>query len=303
MKERYPRIRRYSELGNLAFREGLHLCFFMQRSHGEVAPAVRRALDTYLATVGHEKLGSYVDMEGEFQQLDGEGWEFVNHRLLGNPEAQSCYLQLDEFSTHVGGFHFEYRGRKLGTLHASHWPGLVSGVSFWLPTEYLEEHGPGQVRALAIALARELPFNSGYVSLAFNHLDMLGSTYLVHDLCFQYPGLDVHDLSCTIMSVGTKVRSAYWLNFYGQPLLGQLGGPERLRARLPFPEVLIQQLEGEKLLVSLEDWPSVGASPGEEMRPYRALSRLLEPYLSEEVIRWHAFPPEELRRWQRRFLE
>ena len=73
MRTPYPRIRRYSKDGSLAIREGLILCFFMRRSHGEAFPAVARALDVYLATVGREKLGWHAAPEGEIRPLDEEG--------------------------------------------------------------------------------------------------------------------------------------------------------------------------------------------------------------------------------------
>ncbi|MGZ3458927.1 MAG: type VI immunity family protein [Archangium sp.] len=304
MSKPYPRVRQYTEQGDLALREGLHLCFFMRRSHGEVFPSVARALDAYLHTVGRGKLGWYATPEGEMQPLDEQGWEYVHSRLLETPHAEACPIELFEHAHQVSGYRFEYRGRKLDSPAAARWPGLVSGVSFWLPTEYLEEQGPGQVRELAVMLARELPLTAGYASLAFNSIELLGADWIISESCFQYPGLDVHDLSSTILAVGTKVRGPYWLNFYGEPLLGQLGGAEGLRARLPFPEVDVQELGQEKVLVALGKWPVVGnEEQPDALRPYRELTRVLEPYLYEECVYWRALTPDELRRWQRRFLD
>lgn len=47
-------------------------------------------------------------------------------------------------------------------------PDATSAVSFWLPTEYLEEHGPERVRNMALEIASALPFCSGNVGLSFN---------------------------------------------------------------------------------------------------------------------------------------
>lgn len=304
MSERYPRIRRHSENGNLALREGLHLCFFMRRSHGEVASAVARALDVYLHTVGREKLGWYAAPEGEIQPLNDKGWEYVRYRLFDTLQAEGCPLELLEHSAQVSGYRFEYDGNKLDSPAAARWPGLVSGVSFWLPTEYLEEQGPGRVRQLALALARELPLTSGYASLAFNHLEVLGLPRLIREFCVQYPGLDVHQLSSTTLAIGTGVRGPYWLNFYGQPLLGQLGGAEGLRSRLSLPTTDVQELEQEKVLVALGEWPVMGGEEQPEvLRPYRELARVLEPHLYEERIRWRTLNPTRMRQWQRRFLD
>jgi hypothetical protein len=261
-------------------------------------------LDIYLDTVGREKLGWYAAPEGEIRPLDDKGWEYVRSSLFDTAPSEGCSLELLEHSHQVAGFRFEFKGRNLASPSAVRWPGLVSGVSFWLPTEYLEERGPGQVRELAVALARELPLTSGYVSLAFNHLDVLWVDRIIRELCFQYPGLDVHALEATILSIGTGVRGPYWLNFYGQPLLGQLGGTERLRARMPLPEVDLQDLGQEKVLVSLGEWPVAGnEEQPDALRPYRELTRVLEPYLHEERTRWRSLNPTRMRQWQRRFLD
>ena len=304
MSERYPRIRRYLENGNLALREGLHLCFFMKRSHGEALPAIARALDVYLHTVGRDKLGWYVAPEGECQPLDDKGWEYVRYILFDTAQDEACSLTLREHPGQVSGFRFQLSGHDLTSAFAARRTGLVSAVSFWLPTEYLEEKGPGQVRELAVALARELPLVSGYASLSFNHIEVLWADRLIRELCFQYPGLDVHALEGTVMSVGTGVRGPYWLNFYGQPLLERLGGAEGLRARLRLPEIDVQELGQDKVLVALGEWPIAGnEEPPEALLPYRELTRVLEPHLHEECVRWRSLNPTRMRQWQRRFLD
>lgn len=304
MSARYPRVRRYSKDGLLALREGLHLCFFMRRSHAEVSPLVAHALDVYLDTVGHERLGWYASPEGDIRPLNDKGWEYVRYRLLGTAHAEGCSLELLEHSNQVAGYRFKYNGNKLDSSAAARWPGMVSGVSFWLPTEHLEERGPGSVRELAVALARELPLISGYASLAFNSMELLGADRIIRELCVQYPGLDVHDLDGTTMAIGAGARGPYWLNFFGQPLLGQLAGTEGLRARLPNPEVDIQELEQEKVLIALGEWPVTGHEEQTEiLRPYRELARVLEPHLYEETLRWRSLNPTRMRKWQRRFLD
>jgi hypothetical protein len=310
----YPRIRRYSKDGNLKLREGLILCFFMRHSHDELSAAVTRALDLYLEAVGPEKLGWYVDMQPEYdpdeyngveptmRPLDSTGWVRVREDLR---DPANCVLQLEEHCTQVGGFHVEYYGRHRDTLSLTRWPDVVSAVSFWLPTELLEEQGSARVKELATAIARELPIESGYVSLAFNYLVHFKEVVqAVHEHCFRYPGLDVHDVSKASMEIGTRIRGAYWLNFYSAPVLERLGGVEGLRKQLGSPDVSIEEFGGGKALVSLgEDPETRDVERRSGMRPYRALARVLEPFLYEERPDWFGFSPEELRRWQRRFLE
>lgn len=114
--------------------------------------------------------------------------------------------------------------------------------------------------------------------------------------------MDVNNLASSSLCVGTKVRGAYWLNFYGQPLLGQLGGAEGLRARLAGTNITVQELEDERVLVALGEWPETGEE-GRALEPYRALARVLEPHLYDDHTRSHEFSSEEMRRWMRRLLD
>ena len=299
MSRRYPRIRRYAKNGNLLVREGVILCFFMHCPHGEVTPAVMQALESYCRAVGPNALGWYPDMNGDWQLLDEAGWEHARRTLRETPGAT---VELDERPDGVSAYRFEYHGDGLATPWSEGSPDGVSAVSCWLPVEYLEEHGPGRVRDLAVELARALPLNSGYASLSFNaSTQLLGVLRAIREVCFEYPGLDVQDLAYTVRSVGTKVRGAYWLNFYGQPLLGQLGGAADLHARLSREGITVEELGDERVLVSLGEWPESGDETG-ALEPYRALARLLEPHLYEERIDSHQFPREEMHRWLRRFL-
>lgn len=305
VSERYPRIRLTLPDGRLALREGLALCFYMRRPHGALSSAVTRALDHYLDAVGHEKLGWYVDMGGDIDPSERKGWA-GNIRPLDTRlwtrvreelrDPSGCILQLEEHPDQAGGFRFEYHGRSHEDLAL---PGFVSAVSFWLPTETLEQEGPEHIKTLAVALARELPFDSGHAGLAFNARIPSGQTLpLLRKLSARHPGLDVQELGTTSMYLGEKVRGPCWLNFYGPSLLGQLGGVEGLRARLPLPEISVEELSAQGALVSLGNGPEAGdLERGIELKPHHALFRVLEPFLDEGP----PDAPDAARRWHRRF--
>jgi hypothetical protein len=72
-----------------------------------------------------------------------------------------------------------------------------SHLAFWLPVEYLEEHGPQHVRQLALSLAGDLPLNSGYASLAFNYYGTNDVYQMIRNACFRYPGMDIADMEPT----------------------------------------------------------------------------------------------------------
>lgn len=295
-QEKHPKLQRYMTNGFLILRDGLVLTFFIRRPHQEISAAVLRALDLYRDAVGPEKLGWYTHADGELHPLDSEGWTFIQGKLRSE---NGWPVELWESDEQVGGYRFEYRARLPALGSNLHSPDATCAAAFWLPTEYLEERGSARVKELAVALARELPLSTGYASLAFNTLsDELGVDQMLHELAFRYPGLDILDMRIT-QRIGARPKGAYWLNFYGQPLLEKLGGASGLRERLALPGVSLQELEADKVMVALGEWPEVEG----EMRPYRQLARVLEPHLYQETVRWPGFPPEELRRWERRFLD
>jgi hypothetical protein len=85
-------------------------------------------------------------------------------------------------------------------------------------------------------------------------------------------------------------------------MIGQLGGPDALRERLP-PAISLEPVDPERLLLTLGDWPLAGAEEaGDDMSLYRALARVLEPHLYQENISWLVDEDFE-RHWLRRFLD
>src|SRR3712207_1451259 len=77
----YPKVRIYTKYDQLLIRDGLDICFYMRRSHHEVAQAVLHSLKTYLRFVGPQALAWYGDHEGDWQELDSRGWEIIHREL------------------------------------------------------------------------------------------------------------------------------------------------------------------------------------------------------------------------------
>jgi hypothetical protein len=306
MRENIPVIRLRTDLGDVVARDGIVLCFFMRRSHHEVAPAVWQALQAYRRATPSQSLAWYGSPEGDTLPLDDKGWEHIRWKMLERKRAAACNVDLEENPSEVGGYHFEYRGRQLDDPNFSHDEDATSGVAFTFPTEYLLEHGPGHLRTLALELARELPFSFGYASLAIisPHGLWYAARREVLPLLSRYLGLDLYHLEDTSRIIGTRARGAYWLTFLGQPLLGQLGGSEALRQKLPFPDVSSQPLDGDRLLITLTEWPeTIDTEKKFYPAQYRELALLLEPFFCEERTGWFSLDKEPLRRWMRRLCQ
>ncbi|HEX8822538.1 MAG TPA: DUF3396 domain-containing protein [Archangium sp.] len=302
MSEHYPRIRIRTEGGHLLIREGLSINFYMRRSHAEVAPAVMRSLDAYLRAMEPRALGLYA-AEGEWRELDDEGWASTRRRIL---DGTSAIVDLRDASGSENRYRVEYYGRPLDAPSWGERPGMVCALSFWLPTEYLEEHGPARLCELVLELADPLPFSSGHAGLSFNcETDVVGVTQEIRHRSFRYPGLDIPNLSRFSRYLGTRVRGPSWMTFLGQPVLGELGGVGGLRSRLHSPETTVRELEGERAVVTLGPWPEAGdTEQGQVLPAYRELARVLEPWLYHQKPLFNPhFTAEDVLRWERRFLD
>ncbi len=305
MSERYPRIRlsTHGEGVDIAvLRESISINFYLRRPHPEVMHAVMRSLDAYLRAVGPRMLGWYPDEESDWRELDDKGWEHIRETVRESRGANIDLLQ--EPSTGMG-YRFLYRGWPLDDpSFVSHHPDATCTLSCWLPTEYLEAQGPARVRELALELAEGLPFDSGHAGLSFQVPGWTqGNTPVVRDLWCRHPGLDVPGVDILSWELGRRVRGVSWLTFLGQPVLGELGGTAGLRARLRASGITVEEIGGERAVVTLGEWPEAGdLEQGRTLPQYRELARILEPWLYAHRGPWGHFREEELRRWERRFL-
>ncbi|PTL83313.1 type VI immunity family protein [Vitiosangium sp. GDMCC 1.1324] len=292
--ELIPEIRLYAAHGALVLRDGLSICFYMRRSHQEVARNVRSALDTYVRAVGPQALGWYVDPEGDWQELDTQGWQVIRDKLH---ESRGGLVRLYERPDAVSKYAFEYRGRRLDGSN----PGAVSGMTFRLPTEFLVEHGPSRVRELALELGGKLPFNSGHAGPAFHFLFLPPE---FRSLCLRYPGMDALELGMVTEDLGTRVRAPHWLTFLGQPVLGELGGVTGLRSRLSSPDITLQEMDEGQVVITLGTSPEAGDfEQGHDLPLHRQLAQVLEPWLYYDRYRLSVLTQEDMRRWERRFLD
>ncbi|MDC0707480.1 DUF3396 domain-containing protein [Stigmatella sp. ncwal1] len=260
-------------------------------------------MEAYLSAIGPSAIGWYIDPEGEYQKLDGTGWVLTRQKLR---EGRGGITRLYDAPGSGEPYRFEYYGKDLLTPALHDTQNATCALSCWLPTEFLEEHGPHRVRELALQIARPLPYCSGYAGLSFNgELDLVGVEQKIAPHCFRHPGIDVPCLESLGWTLGTRFRGPAWLTFLGQPLLGELGGPAALRSRLHAAGTTVQEMEGDKVFITLGPWPEAGdTSRGDNLPPYRELAHVLAPWLFHEPNgQMPCLRDEDVRHWERRFLD
>ncbi|MCY1039885.1 DUF3396 domain-containing protein [Corallococcus sp. bb12-1] len=304
MTARVPRVREAIDIEGESValvREGVSIMFYMPLPHEVIAPFVWQALERYRHALGARRLGWYVSYSGDWPELDAKGEAFIKARLLGS----SALVELAERPDSVTGVSFRYHGRGSELPNfLKDYPQCSCAVEFWLPIEFLDDPGPEWVRALALELGRELPWASGHAGLALEvgaWIQTLNPRLL--ETCLRHPGFDLPRIGDLSLFLGKRVRPPSWLTFLGPPVLEALGGAEGLRARLHSPAIEVQSLSPERAVVSLGAVPEAGdMETGDTLPHYRELARVLEPWLYAHPHGWDWFTPEEVRRWERRFL-
>ena len=299
---RYPRLRYHDKRGWLGASDALVMSFYMRYPNERIAPAVIRSVELLRERIRPYKFARNDTGEGQAEPLDDASWERTRRKVLRPGPDRGAFIEMWDDPRRFGGLHVDYRGLSVIPLP---WPERVDDVSVLylrLPTEFLEERGPEQVRALALELAAELPFNSGYVDFVLCSCseDEVEALKLIRT---RYPGVHLAETGAT-MHVNTRVDGVHWMNFLGQPVLGKLGGVAGLRERLSLPGVSFQEMSGDRVLITLGERPELGdVDAGQTLQPHRALAQLLEPHLYERKAFFGNTIPEEVLRWDRRFLE
>ncbi|MFE8603167.1 type VI immunity family protein [Archangium violaceum] len=278
------------------------MCFYIPQPNEQIAPAVVRTVELFRERIQPYQLVWNDTGEGQAEPLDDVSWERSRRRILEAEPGEGGFLGLWGQTHRVADLLVDYRGLSPVPLP---WPERKDDVCVLylrLPTAYLEERGPEHVHALARELAAELPFSSGYVDfvLCSSSLHAVAALELVRS---RYPGVHLTSSGAT-MHVGTRVEGVHWMNFLGQPVLGELGGVSGLRERLALPGISLQEMSGDRVLITLGAQPEVGEVEADQrLAPYRALARVLEPVLYRRKSMFGHRVPEDLLRWDRRFLE
>jgi hypothetical protein len=306
MTERYPRVRFYWLADGERFpciQTSLSICFYMRRSHPELSLAVMAALEHYREAISPSSLSWSPDGVGYWKKLHEASWDLIREDLL-HPRGATLWLR--DTDTLTTDYEFKYFGRELEAATLDESTGKTCAVAFWLPTEYLESHGPARVRELALELGSLLPFNSGHAGLSFYFDEsMLGIAKPLREVCLRYPGIDMPAVDGLTLYLGTRIKGAYWLTFLSAPVLDNLGGAANLRARLHSAGTRVDELSASKAVVTLGDWPEAGdLAHGHTLPAYRELAHVLEPWLYRAPrSAWSGFSDEDTRRWEHRFLD
>jgi hypothetical protein len=307
------------------------ITFFMPHDHPDIAPGVSHAINSYMDAVGEgPRTITHAHINySEGAPLTASRWDDVHRVLLDVrrwsypddfSEREQWEIEKRRFDLGLlftgdfgirNGYELEYKAR----IPRRPTPGkpVVSLLTATLPIEYLEEHGPGRVRQLALDMASKLLFASGHAGLALRlHWWVPRTDAAFRFEALRYPGIDLRAAWGFEEWMGLHVDGVHWLNFLGPPVLTQLGGATVLRSRLRSGETTVVELDEQRAVISLGERPEAGdLTTGKALPAYRELAQVLEPWLEPLFLLPPDGPPytslhlteDEARRWWRRFLD
>jgi hypothetical protein len=291
--------------GTLFARSGLLLALFFDEEFSKVAPAIEQCLDEWMAFIPDGVLawslaGASAD---EFKPLSARRLTTCRSQLDSQKATRRSlsYFELVGPQMWAPDYSFIAKGRK-DVRPGSKKLNLVQ-ISF--PEAVLEEPGrPEFVRHL-LSLAEKIPFQSGYAAPALipgADSDLSKARAVLAPLGLRHHGYDLARNDASSIDLGGKCRGARWITFLGEPLIGELGGIETLRAKLgEGPEI---ETVGSGIAIIASEDPEVGdVNRNDRVESLRKVAAAIEPVtLFGDNLLNNAFEDvDDRERWERRF--
>jgi hypothetical protein len=299
------RIEKRDQDGDLLVRDGLVAVFFMKVPHPQLAAVLSRVYEEWLARTPAEAklwgtIGANADetkpmtaklLSRSRDELDPKRAKVrdLNFVEIGGPEEENpayrFYVEsardLDDDETNV----IEIRSPS-GEANAASVERYVAAVK---------------------ALAEQLPYESGYASLA-----LLGGSQSQESAfgraarrwAFRHPGFDLPNSDGSNTGIGERMRGAYWLTFVGPRALKKVGGKSGLRSILPDPVQLDDA--GVGVVLRAGTLPEVGdVNKGQRLPLVRAVAKALESVsmFDDTFLNVIFDDADDSVRWQRRHID
>lgn len=292
-------------------RDGVIVVLFVRESHRRLTPAIGALLDAYLVLVGEDALEFIVSSE-EWKPLTRQRRARARRRLS---QAAATGLPNDVLEMkggcgerEVGAYGFFYYGHDLEEAVSKR---ETSAVELWFPTDVVERRGLDGFAADVLGLVAQVPFSSGYCSLAFNLEDAAWIDVecdVTTPLAMRHPGMDLHMTVITTGFMGDGVRGAYWLTFVGPAALRALRlDADGLCGALDDPAITVYELAHGVAIRAGDELRPGDVNYGDRLPLTRKVAAVLEPVtITQERAAFGFDRDDPLGRflaWQRRHLD
>jgi hypothetical protein len=294
-----------------AARDGVIVALFVRESHATLAPKVGALFDAYLAVVGEDALQFIVSSE-EWKPLTPRRRARARRRMStaaakGLPN-EFLNMKGGGDEADVGAYGFFYVGTD---LEAEGRERHASAIELWLPTEVVERRGLDAFTLDVLGLASNVPFSSGYCSLAFN-VEVADEIAVERDvttpLAMRHPGMDLHMIDNTASFMGDGIRGAYWLTLVGPTALQALRlDADGLCEGLDDPAITVYELDHGVAIRAGDELRPGDVNIGDRLPLTRKVAAVLEPVTIVQDYAAFGFdtddPVTRFIEWQRRHLD
>jgi hypothetical protein len=263
---------------------------------------VAKCIREFAALVSFKALTSYVDYDGDEQDLDARTLEeVIQQRFHGPGHFPNANIVLVGGGFHARDFYLWYSGTAIN-------PEVPDEASFlwcWVPRRFFVENRARLMKFVDETSAR-LPHSFGYVSPSLAGEDKRKK----QAFGARHPGLDLASPMAVATDIAGQAAGAYWVSYLGAELTARLGGIDAIRAALP-SGITVDDLGGDRCRVTLGAEPEIGDVNRRDLLPgNRAFAALLDSRgvlaIPKRVVYFvdvdNAADRDAMERWHRRFL-
>jgi hypothetical protein len=291
--------------GTLFARSGLLLALFFDEEFPKAAPAIERCLDEWTAFIPDGVLA----------------WALVGasadeYKALSTRRIAACRSQLDpQKASRRSLSHFrlvgpqmwapDYAFRVDGDKEVRPGGKSLNFIEVSFPESVLEAPGREEFVRHLLALAEKIPFQCGYAAPALipgADSDLSKARAVLGPLGLRHHGYDLAQNDGSAFHMGGKCRGARWITFLGEPLIGELGGIETLRAKLgEGPEI---ETVGSGIAIIASEEPEVGdVNRNDRVESLRKVAAAIEPVtlFNDKMLNLMFEDVDDRDRWERRF--
>jgi hypothetical protein len=222
------------------------------------------------------------------------------------------YIEMkgDGEEADVGAYAFHYYGTDISE-QVEGAERRTSAIEVWFPTDVVARRGLESFTHDILGVASQVPFCSGYCSLAFNVEESAENRVWRHvttPLAMRHPGMDLHITGLTASFIGDGVRGAYWLTLVGPAALETLGlDATGLRAALDGPAITVHELPHGVAIRAGDELRPGDVNYGDRLPLTRKVAAALEPVTIVQDYCAFGFatddPLTSFLEWQRRHLD
>jgi hypothetical protein len=304
-------VRHVDDAGSVLVRDNFVLAFFCCRDFKTMADAVRGVFDEWLAVIPADALQWTLigSSASEIKPIAKTSLDRCRDQMDPAKAAKRPLSAFVVFGPEVDNPSYRFNLDGAAKVESNKAVDAETNVvEMRFPAEFVASFGADAFVELAVKFAAQLPYDSGYGSLALSPARQ-GNARAMFDvlgpLALRHPGYDVYQNSSSRIGLGRRSRGARWLTFLGAAPLKKLGGAKALRALLDPSVEVIDAGGGVALRAGRKPEPG-DVNRKKDLPALRAVAKAIEAvtrFGDNFMIKFFQGDADKRDRWERRFLD